>query len=92
MPRFIADCARNEGFNGIRYKSSRFHLENLVLFSWDDSLITPQGPPYIFGIGKEFFDGSMYQVRNLLTKFDEKYKDILLPFVGPFLPGLEPKA
>lgn len=90
VPRYIADCARLEGFKGIKYKSSRFHLENLVLFAWDDTFIKPQGRPYRFHIGNEFFDDSMYQVRSLLTKFDEDYKDFLRPFVGPFLPGLAP--
>jgi hypothetical protein len=45
---------------GSKNKSSRFHLENLVLFAWE-MFIKPHGTPYRFQIGSEFFDESMHQ-------------------------------
>ncbi len=48
IPRFIADCARLGGFNGIKYKSSRSPFTNIVLFSWDKKYIVPVGEPTVF--------------------------------------------
>ncbi len=45
VPRFIADCAREKGFNGIRFKSVRHWRTNLVLFSFDTAKVTPEGEP-----------------------------------------------
>lgn len=95
VPRFIADCARKAGFNGIKYRSSRHWLENLVLFSWNDDAIEPIGNPYIFTLKSEDIierDGiasAGWVSRTSLDNFDEKHKNILNPFVGPFLPGME---
>ncbi|HEV2147429.1 MAG TPA: RES family NAD+ phosphorylase [Longimicrobiaceae bacterium] len=45
VPRFIADCARAQGFRGIIFNSQRHYEVNLVLFSWGDLKITPTGEP-----------------------------------------------
>lgn len=91
VPRYIADCARLEGFKGIKYKSSRFHLENLVLFAWDDTFIKPHGTPYRLHIWSEFFDDSMYRVRSLLTKFDEDIKISFGRLLDHFYRGWHPQ-
>lgn len=88
VPRFIADCARKEGFNGIKYKSSRYYLENLVLFSWEEESITPLGNPYKYSLAAEYFAESTSEVGSPLDVFDEKYEEILAPVVEPSLPGM----
>lgn len=45
VPRFVADCARSQGFRGIIFNSRKHYEANLVLFSWDDLAITPTGEP-----------------------------------------------
>ena len=35
VPRFIADCAKLYGYNGVKFNSSRSYSRNLVLFSWE---------------------------------------------------------
>jgi len=47
LPRFIADCARLNGFTGVIFRSSRYWADNLVLFGWDDQRIEPDGQPRI---------------------------------------------
>ena len=47
LPRFIADCARLHGFVGLVFQSSRYWADNLVLFTWDDQNIVPEGEPRI---------------------------------------------
>lgn len=47
VPRFIADCARYAGYRGIIFNSAKHHDENLVLFSWDDLVITSEGMPML---------------------------------------------
>jgi hypothetical protein len=88
VPRFIADCARKEGFNGIKYKSSRHYLENLVLFFWEEESVKPLGKPYIYSLSAEYFAEPESEVRTPLDVFDEKYKEILAPIVEPSLPGM----
>jgi len=48
VPRFIADCAKSYGFNGIKFNSSRSYSRNLVLFSWEVKDIEPIEAPYIY--------------------------------------------
>ena len=50
VPRFIADCARERGFNGIRFKSVRHWRTNLVLFSYDPAKVIPEGEPEIIRV------------------------------------------
>ncbi len=45
VSRFIADAARAAGFKGLRYPSTRFLGDCLVLFDWDDAAVTPVGEP-----------------------------------------------
>ncbi len=45
VSRFIADAARAAGFKGIRYPSTRFFGDCLVLFDWKDDAVTPVGEP-----------------------------------------------
>jgi hypothetical protein len=88
VPRFIADCARREGFNGIKYKSSRHYLENLVLFSWEKKAVKPLGKPYIRAFAAEHFVEVTFEVSGPLDLFDEQYKELLAPLVEPSLPGM----
>jgi hypothetical protein len=50
VPRFIADCAREKGFNGILFKSVRHWNSNLVLFNYDPATVLPEGDPEIVQI------------------------------------------
>ena len=52
VPRFIADCARLCGFNGVKFNSSRSYSRNLVLFSWEKENIEPIEVPYIYKFEK----------------------------------------
>jgi hypothetical protein len=45
VPRFIADCARYNGYRGIIFNSTKHSDENLVLFTWEDLANTPAGEP-----------------------------------------------
>lgn len=47
VTRFIADCARLAGFNGIRYSSTRFFGDNVVLFDPKEECVRPTGEPII---------------------------------------------
>lgn len=47
VPRYIADCAREKGFNGILFKSVRHWSSNLVLFNYDPMIVVPEGDPEI---------------------------------------------
>jgi RES domain-containing protein len=38
--RFIADCARSQGLVGVMFRSGKHYSENLVLFEWNEELIT----------------------------------------------------
>jgi hypothetical protein len=50
VPRFIADCAREKGLNGILFKSVRHWNSNLVLFNYDPATVLPEGLPEIVQI------------------------------------------
>jgi hypothetical protein len=50
IPRYIADCAREGGFNGILFKSVRHWRDNLVLFKYDQQNVVPEGQPEIVEI------------------------------------------
>lgn len=52
VPRFIADCAKLKGFNGIKFKSEKHYKDNLVIFAWDSSSIKPMGKPAILELKK----------------------------------------
>jgi len=45
IPRFIADCAKNQGFSGIIFNSPEHYERNLVLFKWDEHSILPINEP-----------------------------------------------
>jgi hypothetical protein len=47
VPRFIADCAKEKGFNGILFKSVRHWRSNLVLFQYNAEKVKPEGDPEI---------------------------------------------
>jgi len=53
VPRFIADCARMSGFNGIKFSSARSWQSNLVLFSWNDSSVKEIGSPRILQVNRD---------------------------------------
>lgn len=60
VPRFVSDCAKQAGFTGIKF-SSRKHLDdNLVLFDWEATVVTPIGEPHLLCLPRDF---SPYQVR-----------------------------
>ena len=50
LPRFIADCARLNGFVGVVFRSSRYWADNLVLFAWDDQKIVADAEPRIIEV------------------------------------------
>ena len=45
LPRFIADCARLKGYQGICFRSHKHIRRNLVLFEWTDAHARPVGKP-----------------------------------------------
>ncbi|MDA8229120.1 MAG: RES family NAD+ phosphorylase [Desulfitobacterium hafniense] len=47
VTRFIADCARLAGYNGIMYSSTRYTGDNAILFDVTTTLIKPVGDPII---------------------------------------------
>ena len=51
VPRFIADCARKQGFSGIRFPSSRGCFANLVVLQVD-APIRPEGQPRMIRVEK----------------------------------------
>ena len=53
IPRFIADCAKNQGFNGIIFNSQEHYERNLVLFNWDEHSILPINEPYTLELKKK---------------------------------------
>ncbi|KAA0965807.1 RES domain-containing protein [Sporosarcina sp. ANT_H38] len=48
LTTFIADCARQAGFSGIIYSSSRFHGSNLVLFNPNETAIDAFENPKVY--------------------------------------------
>ncbi|OLN28968.1 RES family NAD+ phosphorylase [Desulfosporosinus metallidurans] len=47
VTRFIADCARLAGYNGISYSSTRYSGDNAIIFDVTTTLIKPVGDPMI---------------------------------------------
>lgn len=47
VTRFIADCARLAGYNGIMYSLTRSTGDNAILFDVTTTLIKPVGDPII---------------------------------------------
>jgi hypothetical protein len=47
IPRFIADCAKHQGFSGIIFNSTNHYERNLVLFNRDEYSILPINEPRI---------------------------------------------
>jgi hypothetical protein len=47
VPRFVADCARANGFRGVLYRSNKFDGYNAVLFAWPARQIRPEGEPEV---------------------------------------------
>ena len=54
VPRFVADCARSQGFNGIAFKGARHYSDNLVLFDLRPESIQPEGEPQIVKVDKVY--------------------------------------
>ena len=48
IPRFIADCAREHGFKGIKYRTITSGETNLVMFNFNEPIVVPIGVPSIF--------------------------------------------
>lgn len=48
LPRFIADCARQQGYGGIIFRSRRHYGTNLVIFSYDKSMVRAIGKTKLF--------------------------------------------
>lgn len=100
IPRFIADCAKKAGFNGIKYRSSRYRKQNLILFIWQDDEIEPIDNPYKFKIekilpkyGSIIWDNLSSVpdafINEQLEKFDKKHYETLNPYIHPVFPELE---
>lgn len=47
LTRFIADCAKSAGYNGIRYMSTRGYSDNVVIFKWNDENLKSVGKPRV---------------------------------------------
>jgi len=47
ITRFIMDCAKKAGYNGIKYNSTRSYGDNIVLFNDFSEIILPEGIPVI---------------------------------------------
>lgn len=58
VPRFIADVARHEGFDGIMFESRKHYYCNLVLFSWNEDRIEPDGTPRLVTLDTKALPGS----------------------------------
>lgn len=56
IPRFISDCAKKRGFNGILYYSAKHHAKNLVLFDYKEkNVFSPLGEPQIMQFNTVIF-------------------------------------
>lgn len=53
IPRFIADCAKHQGFSGIIFNSEKHYERNLVLFNWDERSILSINEPYTLELKKK---------------------------------------
>ncbi len=59
ITRFIMDCAKNAGYNGIKYASARHYIgDNIVLFKNFSDKITAIASPIIDTFKDDFFDES----------------------------------
>jgi hypothetical protein len=54
VPRFVADCARARGFEGIAFKSARHYFDNLLLFKFEPENIAPEGEPTIVKLRQSY--------------------------------------
>lgn len=45
IPRFIADCAKHQGFTGIQFHGNKHDHKNLVLFDWKQDNVEPLDLP-----------------------------------------------
>jgi hypothetical protein len=70
VPRFIADCARENGFNGIRFKSVRHWQSNLVLFTYDAANVIGEGSPEIIQIADWKRSDRKYTEPDLIGTID----------------------
>lgn len=78
VPRFIADCARENGFNGILFKSVRHSQSNLVLFTYDATNIIAEGNPEIIQIADWKRTDWKYKGPDLMGEIDLPNLDIKL--------------
>lgn len=66
LTRFLADCARLAGYNGILYSSAKDSGFNLVVFK-NDNYFVPKGRPYVL----------IHEMQSLI---DEREDEFNLPF------------
>jgi len=60
VPRFISDCARMSGLNGIKFMSTKSWQSNLVLFSWSNSSVEVVGSPRILQVNTDADTGAKF--------------------------------
>jgi len=53
IPRFISDCTKHEGIDGIIFQSKKHYYANLVLFNWSLDKIEPVGEPTIVQLNEK---------------------------------------
>ncbi len=53
VPRFVADAAKQAGFNGILYTSNHHYFDNLVIFDETKIEYEFKGEPYVFTLEDE---------------------------------------
>jgi hypothetical protein len=53
VPRFIADCLKQVGFRGIRFRSPHHYSDNLVLFQYEDGNVKPIKDPILFTLKRK---------------------------------------
>ena len=96
--RYIADCARRNGFDGIKFPSSRWLKDNLVLFKWEDAEVEPIGAPFKFHLPQiylklvntsgrfEFsFPEPTFLIERLIEEFNNEHQ-IIDETIFPHLP------
>jgi hypothetical protein len=54
VSRFVADCARAQGFEGIAFKRAKHYFDKLVLFNSEPGNIVPAGDPTIVTVGQSY--------------------------------------
>jgi hypothetical protein len=50
IARFIADCARSQGFSGIEFKSAQHYFDNLVVFNFGPENCVAEGEPQLLRV------------------------------------------